>query len=65
MEQAFLSEIYPGISVDHVLLNMRWDPLIQQPIGLTSAFTDEEIGALRAIDPDGFWTGAAATAAAP
>ena len=57
VEQAFLSEIYPGLSMDHVLMNMSWDPLIQQPIGLTPDFTAVEIGALRAIDPEGFWTG--------
>jgi hypothetical protein len=43
--------------VDHVQAGMNWEPLIQQPIGLTRPFTDEEVGALRAIDPDGFWTG--------
>jgi glutaconate CoA-transferase subunit B len=58
IEEAFLSEIYPGLSVDHVLVGMSWEPRIQQPIGLTKPFTDEETGALRAIDPEGFWTGA-------
>ena len=57
VEEAFLSEIYPGLSVDHVLAGMGWEPLIQQPIGLTRPFEDAEIGALRAIDPEGFWTG--------
>jgi len=57
IEEAFLSEIYPGLSVDHVLAGMSWDPRIQQPIGLTRPFTEEEVSALRAIDPEGFWTG--------
>jgi glutaconate CoA-transferase subunit B len=57
VEEAFLSEIYPGLSVDHVLAGMSWEPLIQQPIALTRPFEEKEIDALRAIDPDGFWTG--------
>jgi glutaconate CoA-transferase subunit B len=57
IEEAFLSEVYPGLSIDHVMVGMSWEPRIQQPIGLTPPFTDEEIGALRAIDPGGFWTG--------
>lgn len=56
IEEAYLSEIYPGLSVDHVLAGMGWEPRIQQPIALTRPFTDEETGALRAIDPDRFWT---------
>jgi glutaconate CoA-transferase, subunit B len=58
IEEAFLAEVYPGLSVDHVLAGMSWEPLIQQPIALTRPFTGEEIAALRAIDPEGFWTGA-------
>jgi glutaconate CoA-transferase subunit B len=57
IEEAFLSEVYPGLSIDHVMAGMSWEPRIQQPIGLTPPFTDDEIGALRAIDPGGFWTG--------
>ncbi|MGE5177522.1 MAG: CoA-transferase subunit beta [Bacteroidota bacterium] len=57
IEEAYLAEIYPGLSVDHVLAGMSWEPRIAQPIGLTRPFTNEEIEALRAIDPGGFWTG--------
>jgi len=57
IEEAFLSEVYPGLSIDHVMVGMSWEPRIQQPIGLTPPFTDDEVGALRAIDPGGFWTG--------
>jgi glutaconate CoA-transferase subunit B len=57
IEEAFLSEVYPGLSIDHVMVGMSWEPRIQQPIGLTPPFTDDEIGALRAIDPESFWTG--------
>lgn len=56
IEEAYLAEVYPGLSVDHVLAGMGWEPRIAQPIGLTRPFTEEEIGALRAIDPEGFWT---------
>ena len=57
IEEAYLAEVYPGLSVDHVRAGMGWEPRIAQPIGLTRPFTDEEVGALRAIDPEGFWTG--------
>lgn len=56
IEEAYLYEVYPGVSVDHVLVRMSWEPRIPQPVGLTRPFTDEEIGALRRIDPQGFWT---------
>lgn len=56
--EAYLYEVYPGITVDHVLVGMSWSPRIAQPLGMTRPFSEEEIGALRRIDPDGFWTGA-------
>jgi glutaconate CoA-transferase subunit B len=59
IEEGYLYELYPGVSVDHVLVRMSWEPRIAQPVGLTRPFTDEEIGALRRIDPDQFWTGSA------
>ncbi|HEX7078095.1 MAG TPA: CoA-transferase [Candidatus Eisenbacteria bacterium] len=57
LEEAYLAEIYEGLTVDHVLAGMSWEPRVAQPIGLTRPFGDDEIGALRRIDPDGFWTG--------
>jgi glutaconate CoA-transferase subunit B len=66
LEEAYLYEVFPGVSVDHVLVGMAWEPRVAQPLGMTRPFTDEEVAALRRIDPDGFWTGAApAEAAAP
>ena len=67
LEEAYLSEVYPGVTVDHVFAGMAWEPRIAQPIGMTRFFTEEEVAALRRIDPEGFWTGAgtATTAAAP
>jgi glutaconate CoA-transferase subunit B len=56
IEEAYLYELYEGVSVDHILVRMSWEPRIAQPVGLTRPFTDEEIGALRRIDPEGFWT---------
>ncbi len=55
--EAYLAEIYPGVTVDHVLVGMGWSPRIAQPLGLTRPFEEEEIGALRRIDAEGFWTG--------
>lgn len=60
LDEAYLAEIYEGITVDHVLARMSWEPRIAQPIGMTRPFSDEEIAALRRIDPEGFWTGSAA-----
>lgn len=56
--EAYLSEVFLGITVDHVLAGMSWSPRVAQPLGMTRPFEDEEIAALRRIDLDGFWTGA-------
>jgi len=57
LAEAYLYEVYPGITVDHVLAGMSFTPRIPQPLGMTRPFTEEEIAALRRIDNDGFWTG--------
>ena len=56
IEEAYLYEIYDEFTVDHVLAGMSWEPRIAQPLGMARPFTSEEIGALRRLDPDGFWT---------
>ena len=48
---------YPGVTVDHVLVGMSFTPRIAQPLGMTRPFSEQEIQALRRIDPEGFWTG--------
>ena len=60
LAEAYLYEVYPGITVDHVLVGMSFAPRIPQPLGMTRPFVEEEVAALRRIDPDGFWTGRAA-----
>jgi glutaconate CoA-transferase subunit B len=55
--EAYLYEVFPGVTVDHVLAGMSWSPRIAQPLGMTRPFEGEEIAALRRIDRDGFWTG--------
>jgi glutaconate CoA-transferase subunit B len=57
LAEAYLAEIQPGLTVDHVLAGMSFAPRIAQPLGMTRPFEEEEIAALRRIDPDGFWTG--------
>jgi glutaconate CoA-transferase subunit B len=57
LEEGYLYEVYPGVTVDHVLVGMSYAPRIAQPLGMTRPFADEEIEALRRIDPEGFWTG--------
>jgi glutaconate CoA-transferase subunit B len=59
LEEGYLYEVYPGITVDHVLVGMSFTPRIPQPLGMTRPFSEEELAALRRIDPDGFWTGGA------
>jgi len=59
LAEAYLYEVYPGVTVDHVLVGMSFTPRIPQPLGMTRPFTEEEVDALRRIDPDGFWTGGA------
>ena len=56
--EAYLYELYEGVSVDHILARMSWTPRIAQPVGLTRPFGAEEVEALRRLDPEGFWTGA-------
>lgn len=60
LEESYLYEVYPGVTVDHVLVGMSYTPRIAQPLGMTRPFEEEEIAALRRIDPEGFWTGRAA-----
>ena len=54
--EAYVYELFPGVSVDHLLVRMGWSPRVAQPVGLTRPFENEEIEALRGLDPDGFWT---------
>ncbi len=54
--EAYLAELFQGISVDHLLVRMGWSPRIAQPVGMTRPFSDEEVAGLRRMDPDGFWT---------
>jgi len=60
LAEGYLYEVYPGVTVDHVLVGMSFTPRIAQPLGMTRPFSEEEIEALRTIDPEGFWTGQAA-----
>ena len=60
LEESYLYEIFPGVTVDHVLVGMSYTPRIAQPLGMTKPFEAEEVEALRRIDPEGFWTGQAA-----
>src|SRR5262245_60889666 len=58
LEEGYLYEVFPGVTVDHVLVGMSWEPRVAQPLGMTRPFTEEETATLRRIDPEGFWTGA-------
>jgi glutaconate CoA-transferase, subunit B len=60
LREGYLAEIYPEFTVDHVLAGMGWTPRVAQPLGMTRPFGEEEIAALRRLDPEGFWTAAPA-----
>jgi len=54
--EAYVAEVFEGVSVDHLLARMSWSPQVAQPVGLTRPFNEDEIEALRRLDSDGFWT---------
>jgi len=54
--EAYVAEVFQGVSVDHLLARMSWSPRVAQPVGLTRPFDEDEIATLRRLDPDGFWT---------
>jgi glutaconate CoA-transferase subunit B len=55
--EAYIADLFEGVSVDHVFARMSWEPRIAQPVGLVPPFGDREVAALRKLDPDRFWTG--------
>jgi glutaconate CoA-transferase, subunit B len=56
IRECYLYELYEGVSVDHILARMSFEPRISQPVGMARPFSEGEIGTLRRLDPDRFWT---------
>jgi glutaconate CoA-transferase subunit B len=54
--EAFLASVHPGLSVEDVLAATGWTLRVAENLEITPPPTAAELAALRALDPDGFWT---------
>src|SRR5438067_11617272 len=54
--EAYLASIHPGCSVQDVRDDTGWDLQVASDVPITAPPTAEELAALRALDPEGFWT---------
>jgi len=54
--EACLASVHPGVRVEDVLSQTGWSLRIAENLGETPAPSDAELAALRALDPDRFWT---------
>ncbi len=52
-----LISVHPGVTVDQVKENTGFDLIIPEDVSISSAPTEEELSALRQIDPDGIIIG--------
>ncbi len=56
--EAFLAAVHPGVSVEDALNSAGWPLRVSDAIRETPPPSAEELAAIRAIDPGGFWTAA-------
>ncbi len=54
--EAQLSSIHPGVSVEDVLANTGWTLRVADELLETAAPSDDELAAIRELDPQRFWT---------
>jgi glutaconate CoA-transferase subunit B len=54
--EAYLSSIHPGVSVEDVLSNTGWTLRVADELVETDPPSDEELAAIRELDPNHFWT---------
>lgn len=54
--EAFLASVHPGLEVEDVLANTSWTLRVAQDLDTTPAPGEEELRAMRELDPKGFWT---------
>jgi glutaconate CoA-transferase, subunit B len=54
--EAFLASIHPGISLQEVKNNTGWPIRVAKDLVPTSDPTEDDLAALREIDPTHFWT---------
>ena len=56
-KEMYLSEYYPGQSIEKIKANCAWDLKVSPTVKETTAPTADEIKILRGIDPTGFYLG--------
>jgi glutaconate CoA-transferase subunit B len=54
--EAHLSSVHPGHTVEEVRTETGWDLKPAVDVAQTQPPTDDELGAIRRFDPEGFWT---------
>jgi glutaconate CoA-transferase subunit B len=54
--EAYLDSIHPGIPFEEVLANTSWTLRIADDLETTQPPTEAELGVMRELDPNGFWT---------
>jgi glutaconate CoA-transferase subunit B len=55
--EAFLASVHPGVKLEDVLSNTGWPLRYFGDPPETAPPTEEELAAIREMDPKGFWTG--------
>jgi glutaconate CoA-transferase subunit B len=55
--EAYLASVHPGHTVEEVRAATGWDLRVSEAVPVTAPPTDDELGHLRRLDPEGFWTG--------
>jgi glutaconate CoA-transferase, subunit B len=54
--EAYLASVHPGVSVEEVLANTGWTLRVADELLETIPPTGEELGVMRELDPNHFWT---------
>lgn len=54
--EAYLASVHPGVSVEEVLANTGWTLRVADELMETIPPSDEELGVIRELDPNHFWT---------
>ncbi len=54
--EAYLASVHPGHTVEEVVARTGWDLRVDAGVAVTPPPTAEELGHIRRLDPEGFWT---------
>jgi glutaconate CoA-transferase subunit B len=54
--EAYLASVHPGVTVDDVVANTGWKLRVTANVGETPSPSEQELGAIRDYDKEGFWT---------